>query len=426
MKKYLLPMVLLVLFILLMPTALAAGNVTINDFSSNVTNGNVTLLTRFTSDITGNVTHWKWIFKNVETEATTYSSAPVTTHHNIKKPGVYNVTLAVWGSEGNDTLTKVAYITANRDNSSLPVADFSASTTSGSAPLNVSFTDNSTGATSWFWKFGDGNISKERNPTHNYSTAGNYTAILVVNDGEGWSSKTQQIVAQGEGYEDSNLPIADFDADTTSGSVQFTDLSQNADEWNWDFGDGNTSTDEFPEHTYSAAGNYTVTLTVSNENGTASKVNTINLTEESIANEDSDSSSGESSHHHSSSSSGGISASTGVQSNKTIYVNGTESESNTQGLEQNNESTVTNATDNISASPELQSNVTGDVNETQSEPETQGLEQDNGSTAANADEQTPEQTQSPETSGNENKKSPGFEVISGVIGLLGVSFCRRR
>jgi len=159
-------MVLLVLVILLMPTALAAGNVTINDFSSNVTSGNVTLLTRFTGDVTGNFTNWKWIFENVETGATTFSSGTnsenITTHHNIKKPGVYNVTLVVWGPEGNDTLTKVAYVTANRDGSNLPVADFSASSTSGNAPLNVSFTDNSTGATSWFWKFGDGNISKRR------------------------------------------------------------------------------------------------------------------------------------------------------------------------------------------------------------------------------------------------------------------------
>ncbi|WP_292387765.1 PKD domain-containing protein [Methanosarcina sp. UBA5] len=426
MKKIFLPMVLLVLVILLMPTALAAGNVTINDFSSNVTNGNVTLLTRFTGNVTGNVTNWQWIFKNVETEATTYSSAKMTTHHNIKKPGVYNVTLAVWGPEGNDTLTKVAYVTANRDNSSLPVADFSASTTSGSAPLNVSFTDNSTGATSWFWKFGDGSISKEKNPTHNYSTAGNYNVILVVNNGKGWSSKTQQIIAQGEGSEGSNLPIADFNADNTSGSVQFTDLSQNADEWNWDFGDGATSTDENPTHAYSSAGNYTVKLTASNEAGDVSKVSTINLRDENIANDNSDSSSG--SRHYRSSISGGIGSSNNnvSTSNEVIHVNGTESEST--GIEQNN-STVTNVSDNVSVSPELQSNVTETVNDTQSEPETQGL--DNGSTAANADTQTSEQTQSSNTSdsntsGNGNTKSPGFEMIYGVVGLLGVSLYRRR
>ena len=51
------------------------------------------------------------------------------------------------------------------------------------------------------------------------------------------------------------LPVANFSTNVTSGyaplSVQFTDLSENATEWNWNFGDGNTSTEQNPEHTYS-------------------------------------------------------------------------------------------------------------------------------------------------------------------------------
>lgn len=417
-----------------MPTTLAAGNVKIDDFSSNVTNGTVILYTRFNGNVTGNVTDWKFVFSNVVTGNTTFSSGTgsenVTTHHNIKKPGVYNVTLVAWGPEGNDTLTKVAYVTANEGSSNIPVADFTASPTSGSAPLNVSFTDNSTDATSWYWKFGDGNVSKERNPTHNYSTEGDYTVILAVHNANGWSAKTQEISTR------SGLPIVDFSADNSSGSVEFTDLSQNATEWNWDFGDGETSSDESPTHTYSAAGNYTVTLTASNEAGSVSKVNVVNVTEEAIANDDSDSSSSSSSstssssHHHHSSSSGSIGTSSDnvSTSNAIIHVNGTESEST--DIEQN-DSTATNVSDNVSASPVLQSNVTEVVNETQPEPEAQDLEQDNESAAnesaaANADEQTPEQTQSSNASGNESAKSPGFEVIYGVIGLLGVSLYRRR
>ena len=110
MKKYLLPTVLLVL--LLMPAVLAVGNVKINDFSANVTNGGIPLYTRFTGDVTGNVTSWRWIFENMGTGATTYSGSKLTTHHNFKKPGIYNVTLNVWGPEGNDSLIKPAYITA--------------------------------------------------------------------------------------------------------------------------------------------------------------------------------------------------------------------------------------------------------------------------------------------------------------------------
>jgi len=110
MRKYLLPMILLVLF--LMPTALAAGNVKINDFSANVTNGTIPLHTRFTGDVTGNITIWRWIFVNEGTGATTFSGANITTHHNFGKPGVYDVTLKVWGPDGNDTLTKTAYVNA--------------------------------------------------------------------------------------------------------------------------------------------------------------------------------------------------------------------------------------------------------------------------------------------------------------------------
>jgi PKD repeat protein len=111
MRKYFLPIVLLVL--LLMPAVLAAGNVKIKDFSANVTSGKIPLYTRFTGDVTGNVTTWRWIFENIGTGATTYSGSKITTHHNFKKPGIYDVTLKVQGPDGRNELTKPAYITAN-------------------------------------------------------------------------------------------------------------------------------------------------------------------------------------------------------------------------------------------------------------------------------------------------------------------------
>jgi PGF-pre-PGF domain-containing protein len=73
----------------------------------------------------------------------------------------------------------------------------------------------------------------------------------------------------------SYLPLANFDVNPSSGnaplSVQFTDNSEKATEWNWNFGDGTNSSEQNPMHNYSAAGNFTVNLTVSNSNGTASK-----------------------------------------------------------------------------------------------------------------------------------------------------------
>ncbi|MFW6302534.1 MAG: PKD domain-containing protein, partial [Bacteroidales bacterium] len=67
-------------------------------------------------------------------------------------------------------------------------------------------------------------------------------------------------------------PVADFEADTTEAcvslTVQFTDLSVNdPTSWEWDFGDGNTSTDQHPQHTYSSPGIYTVELTATNSYG---------------------------------------------------------------------------------------------------------------------------------------------------------------
>ena len=76
-------------------------------------------------------------------------------------------------------------------------ADLTASPTSGTAPLAVSFTDVSTGGpTSWSWNFGDGNTSTQQNPTHTYSTAGTYSVSLTASNatGSATASKTNYIV----------------------------------------------------------------------------------------------------------------------------------------------------------------------------------------------------------------------------------------
>jgi YVTN family beta-propeller protein len=78
-------------------------------------------------------------------------------------------------------------------------------------------------------------------------------------------------------------PLANFSSNVTSDyvflsvPVQFTDLSKNATKWIWDFGDGSSSTKQNPTHIYSAAGIYTVSLTVSNSNGADSKLATLNV-----------------------------------------------------------------------------------------------------------------------------------------------------
>lgn len=75
-----------------------------------------------------------------------------------------------------------------------PVASFTATPTSGTAPLNVAFTDTSTGSpTSWSWAFGDGGTSTAQNPAHTYTAAGTYTATLTATNGTGSSSTSSTI-----------------------------------------------------------------------------------------------------------------------------------------------------------------------------------------------------------------------------------------
>jgi PGF-pre-PGF domain-containing protein len=139
----------------------------------------------------------------------------------------------------------------------------------------VHFTDSSQNAIKWDWDFGDEATSDEQNPTHTYTEAGNYAVKLTVNNENGTDSKTFEIIVDEAPIKDKVIPVADFNANVTSGYaplyVQFTDLSENEAEWNWDFGDGNDSINRNPTHTYFTEGNYAVNLTVNNENSTDSK-----------------------------------------------------------------------------------------------------------------------------------------------------------
>lgn len=150
-----------------------------------------------------------------------------------------------------------------------PVADFSATPTSGSTPLTVAFTDATSGATSWNWDFGDGRTSAERNPSHVYTAPGTYTVALTARGPGGTDVETKM------GYVSvaSPPPVAEFSAATRSGvaplAVSFTDLSTGAlTSWSWNFGDGGTSTEQNPSHTFTAPGTYTVALTTVGPGGT--------------------------------------------------------------------------------------------------------------------------------------------------------------
>jgi PKD repeat protein len=112
-----------------------------------------------------------------------------------------------------------------------PVASFTASPTSGTAPLNVSFTDTSTGSpTSWSWTFGDGGTSTLQNPTHTYA-AGTYTAQLTATNSAGSTSKTATITVSPGGTPTSGINVVNSSssyAATASATVSLTKPSGTA------------------------------------------------------------------------------------------------------------------------------------------------------------------------------------------------------
>jgi len=156
-----------------------------------------------------------------------------------------------------------------------PIANFTSNATFGQAPLHIQFTDNSTGEaiTSRLWTFGDGGTSHETNPIHIYATPGLFTVSLEVNNdgGSNISTRTNYIRVFDA------TPITDFIADPESGTVplivQFYDTTAGSPtSWQWNFGDGTTSTFQSPKHTYTTPGNYTVTLTSGSSGGTNTMV----------------------------------------------------------------------------------------------------------------------------------------------------------
>ena len=118
---------------------------------------------------------------------------------------------------------------------------------------------------SWNWDFGDGKSSTQQNPTHIYSSPGNYQVILEVTDNDDESDTdstschvtevTEGVSANADGpYQGTVGESIQFQGMATGGVPPYT--------WEWDFGDGGSSTQQNPTHTYTNAGTYTATLTV--------------------------------------------------------------------------------------------------------------------------------------------------------------------
>jgi PKD repeat protein len=178
--------------------------------------------------------------------------------------------LKITGPGGSDSLVKQNYIEVLFN---APVADFEGTPTNGFAPLEVQFTDLSVDSVnSWLWFFGDGEVSLVQNPVHIYDTTGTYTVKLQISGpgGNGEMEKIDYITVN------STVIEADFEGNPTSGQaplmVEFTDLSEGTVEtWEWDFGDGGTTSEQNPSHEYTTTGSFTVSLTVTGPAGSSTE-----------------------------------------------------------------------------------------------------------------------------------------------------------
>ncbi len=205
-------------------------------------------------------------FTNQTTNATSYSwdfgdgamSTEVNPEHQYSLNGEYTVILTATNDCGTTTTTQTVSITSS------VIAGFSSSIVSGCLPLEVQFTNESTNATSFEWTFTGGmpGNSNLENPLVTYENAGVYTVMLTATNATGSSTvvETGFIVVEG-------VPFASFSADIDDLTIDFTNFSSSGDTFLWNFGDGNTSTEANPQHTYSSIGIYTVTLTATNDCG---------------------------------------------------------------------------------------------------------------------------------------------------------------
>ncbi len=180
----------------------------------------------------------------------------------VSNAGNYNVTITdANGCSGTVTNTVMVNV--------LPLADFTPNNVCINDPMlfhDIS-TINNGSITSWNWNFGDGNVSQQQNPQHIYQSTGTWTVSLIVTSNSGCADTVTK------NFSVYPLPTVNFIAANSCQmqSVQFTDLSSiavgNLTGWNWNFGDGNYSSQQNPSHPYQNPGTYFVTLNVTTAGG---------------------------------------------------------------------------------------------------------------------------------------------------------------
>ncbi len=228
-------------------------------------NGLTCSFTSTSSDPDGSIASYSWNFGDGATSTAQNPS------HTYATGGTYSVTLRVTDNQGAQSTTASQSVTVTPPNQP-PTANFTFSCSALSCNFTSTSSDPDGSIASYSWTFGDGGTSTAQNPSHSYTAAGSYTVSLRVTDNQGaqstTTSKTVTVTAPNQ------PPTANFTSSCSALSCNFTSTSSDPDgsiaSYSWTFGDGGTSTAQNPSHSYTAAGSYTVSLRVTDNQGAQS------------------------------------------------------------------------------------------------------------------------------------------------------------
>lgn len=232
------------------------------------------------TDPDGSIQTYSWDFG----DGTPPSSQPNPTHV-YSVAGTYTATLTVTDNLGAvDSDTAVVSVTGGGGNQP-PVAEANGPYSGAAGGRGIKFS--STGSIdpdgtiqSYSWDFGDGTPpSTQANPTHVYSAPGTYTATLTITDNLGAVDSDTAVVTVTGGGGGNQAPVAEangpYSGPVGGRGIQFssagsTDPDGSIVSYSWDFGDGSApSSQANPRHVYTAPGNYTATLTVTDNGGSS-------------------------------------------------------------------------------------------------------------------------------------------------------------
>jgi len=228
-----------------------------------------------TVTITNTTTPGPWIYTWDLGDGTISNSADLSIQHTYATYGSYVITLTVANGVCMETQTETIFIEAIP-----PMVDFSYAPPSGCIPLTVKFTNLSKFAEpdKYVWEFGDGQAtSRAVDPSYTYFEAGKYTVTLSASNITGQTVKvTRQMIIEVFPRPDADFEVKPKLVYIPGGMLYTSNRSFDATSYEWDFGDGTTSTSPEPEHRYKSEGVFDITLIAKNEFGCADTVKTQN------------------------------------------------------------------------------------------------------------------------------------------------------